>query len=311
MRKTGFLHDNRYLLHETGPYHPEIPERLNAIYSGIEEAGLLKHLTLIRAVPADMKWIETVHDRDYIDQLRRCLRVRQIPVLLPGQPDVPRHLRHRPAGRGRDSGSRADGDGGGIWTTPSARSARRATTPRRPRPWGFAISTTWPSPPAIFSKSGAIEKVAIIDFDVHHGNGTQHIFENDPTVFYYSIHEHPSFAFPGTGREFESGSGPGHGFTRNSPALPGQDDAEYQRLIRTDLLPAMATLPTGGHPGFLRLRRPRRRRHVEHAGQHGGVFLDHGTDRQAGGHAIARAGWFPFWKAAIAWNACRSWPATT
>ncbi len=78
----------------------------------------------------------------------------------------------------------------------------------------------------------------IVDFDVHHGNGTQHMFEQDPSVFYYSIHEHPSFAYPGTGREFEYGIGEGYGFTKNSPALPGWGDEEYKRLIENDLLPA-------------------------------------------------------------------------
>jgi len=83
-----------------------------------------------------------------------------------------------------------------------------------------------------------IKKVMIVDFDVHHGNGTQHLFEQDPSVFYYSIHEHPSFAYPGTGREFEYGTGEGYGFTKNSPALPGWGDEEYKRLIENDLMPA-------------------------------------------------------------------------
>ena len=83
-----------------------------------------------------------------------------------------------------------------------------------------------------------IQRVGIVDFDVHHGNGTQQIFERDPTVFYYSIHQHPSFAYPGTGREFENGSGEGHGFTRNTPVLPGKGDAEYERLFQKDLFPA-------------------------------------------------------------------------
>jgi acetoin utilization deacetylase AcuC-like enzyme len=81
-----------------------------------------------------------------------------------------------------------------------------------------------------------IERVGIIDFDVHHGNGTQHIFEQDPTVFYYSIHQHPSFAYPGTGREFEYGTGTGYGYTKNNPVLPGQGDEEYTRLIQENLL---------------------------------------------------------------------------
>ena len=83
-----------------------------------------------------------------------------------------------------------------------------------------------------------IPKVGIIDFDVHHGNGTQHIFEKDPSVFYYSIHQHPSFAYPGTGREFEKGSVDGYGFTKNTPVLPGQGDEDYRHYLKRDLVPA-------------------------------------------------------------------------
>jgi acetoin utilization deacetylase AcuC-like enzyme len=83
-----------------------------------------------------------------------------------------------------------------------------------------------------------VGKVGIVDFDVHHGNGTQHIFENDASVFYYSIHQHPSFAYPGTGREFEKGNQEGQGFTLNTPVLPGQGDEEYHQYIKRDLLPA-------------------------------------------------------------------------
>jgi acetoin utilization deacetylase AcuC-like enzyme len=86
-------------------------------------------------------------------------------------------------------------------------------------------------------KEYGISRVGIIDFDVHHGNGTQHIFDQDPTVFYYSIHQHPSFAYPGTGREFENGNSLGHGFTKNSPILPGHGDDEYKRLMEKDLFP--------------------------------------------------------------------------
>jgi acetoin utilization deacetylase AcuC-like enzyme len=83
-----------------------------------------------------------------------------------------------------------------------------------------------------------VGRIGIVDFDVHHGNGTQHIFEEDSEVFYYSIHEHPSFAYPGTGREFEKGSGPGLGTTLNSTVLPGQGDEVYKEKIVQDLMPA-------------------------------------------------------------------------
>ncbi|MBU1183216.1 MAG: histone deacetylase, partial [Proteobacteria bacterium] len=66
MKKTGFLYDEAYMLHDTGPYHPEVAERLISIYNGIKEAGLLPRLTLLKGRPADMKWIETAHDISYI-----------------------------------------------------------------------------------------------------------------------------------------------------------------------------------------------------------------------------------------------------
>ncbi len=66
MKKTGYLYDIRYMLHDTGPYHPEAPERLQATHKGISEGGLLEKLFQIEAVSSDLKWIEAVHDPDYI-----------------------------------------------------------------------------------------------------------------------------------------------------------------------------------------------------------------------------------------------------
>jgi len=69
MKKTAFLYDARYLLHYTGLFHPEVPDRLPAIYQGIEKAGLLSKLNRVLAVLPNMKWVEAVHDRKYIDRL--------------------------------------------------------------------------------------------------------------------------------------------------------------------------------------------------------------------------------------------------
>jgi acetoin utilization deacetylase AcuC-like enzyme len=238
MRKTGFLHDNRYLLHETGAYHPEVPERLTAIYKGIEAAGLLTHLTRIHPVPADRKWIETVHESAYIDRFGDACMAGKSHFCCPDNPMCTDTY---------DTALLAVGgileavrmvmqgaiDNAFCAVRPPGHHAEAAEA------MGFCYFNNVAIAARYLQQEWGIEKVAIIDFDVHHGNGTQAIFEKDPTVYYYSIHEHPSFAYPGTGREFESGSGPGYGFTRNSPALPGQDDGEYQRLIKRDLLPEM------------------------------------------------------------------------
>ena len=74
MRKTGFLYDQEFLLHETGAFHPETPERLTAIHKGISSAGLLKKLRMISGRPVDLEWVETVHPRSYVEGLERaCL----------------------------------------------------------------------------------------------------------------------------------------------------------------------------------------------------------------------------------------------
>ena len=92
MNKTGFLYDLRYLLHDTGPYHPEMAERLQVIYKGIEDAQLLPHLVRISAQRADLKWIRGSSFRPIYPQIRRGVLFRQSLSGPSGQPDVRRHL---------------------------------------------------------------------------------------------------------------------------------------------------------------------------------------------------------------------------
>jgi acetoin utilization deacetylase AcuC-like enzyme len=83
-----------------------------------------------------------------------------------------------------------------------------------------------------------VGKVLILDWDVHHGNGTQHSFEDDPTVFFCSFHQHPRTLYPGTGLAEERGRGAGTGFTLNIPFPPGAGDDEYRRAFDDAFLPA-------------------------------------------------------------------------
>jgi acetoin utilization deacetylase AcuC-like enzyme len=240
MNKTGFLYDERYLLHDTGPYHPEVPARLEAIYSGIKDANLLSLLTLIKASSADLKWIETVHERDYINRFKKaCLEGKKI-FDSPDNQMCPETY---------DTALLAVG---GILDTIDLVMKNKidnAFCAVRPpghhaetnKAMGFCYFNNVAIAARYLQKEWNIKKVGIVDFDVHHGNGTQHIFEEDPTVFYYSIHQHPSFGYPGTGREFEKGSGPGYGFTLNSPVLPDQGDREYKKFFKNDLFAAFET----------------------------------------------------------------------
>ena len=237
MRNTGFMYDQSYLLHDSCPYHTEVHERLEAIYQGIEEAGLLPNLVQIQGERADLRWIETVHDIDYIrrfeevcyagrktmdtpdcamcsDTFETALLasggiIRAVEMLMQGEIDNA-FCAVRPPGHHAETGEAM----------------------------GFCYFNNVAVAARYLKQQWDIGKVGIIDFDVHHGNGTQHIFEKDPSVFYYSIHQHPSFAYPGTGREFEQGSAEGQGFTKNTPVLPGHGDEEYAHYIKRDLLPA-------------------------------------------------------------------------
>ena len=240
MKRTGFLYDKRYLLHDTGPYHPERAERLQALHQGIHDAGYLSHLTHMTGSLPDMQWVQAVHTAEYIRRFEElCLGGRRTLDCEDNQ-------------MGPDTWETAKLAVGGVIEAARrimANEIDNAFCAVRPpghhaeagEAMGFCYFNNVAIAACYLQKQWGIKRVGIIDFDVHHGNGTQHIFEKDPSVFYYSIHQHPSFAYPGTGREFENGSGPGYGFTKNSPVLPGQGDDEYRRLIVKDLLPAFKT----------------------------------------------------------------------
>jgi acetoin utilization deacetylase AcuC-like enzyme len=237
MKRTGFLYDKRYLLHDTGPYHPERAERLEAIHQGIHDAGLLGHLTQVRSRLVDMKWVQAIHTHEYLRRFEElCLAGRRTLDCEDNQ-------------MCRDTYETAQLAAGGVLEAARMLMANEldnafcAVRPpghhaERGEAMGFCYFNNVAIAARYLQMEHKVERVGIIDFDVHHGNGTQHIFEQDPTVFYYSIHQHPSFAYPGTGREFEMGAGQGYGFTKNSPVLPGNGDDEYRRLIEKDLLPA-------------------------------------------------------------------------
>jgi acetoin utilization deacetylase AcuC-like enzyme len=239
MNKTGFLYDKRYQLHTTGEFHPEVPDRLPSVYSGIKEAGLLAQLVLIPASMPDMKWIESVHDQNYIQRFEAACSSGKSAF---DSPD------NQMCSFSYETALLAVG--GILETVRQVMDGQlnNAFCAVRPpghhaeinRAMGFCYFNNIAIAARYVQREWNIARVGIVDFDVHHGNGTQHIFEDDPSVFYYSIHQHPSFAYPGTGREFEYGKNSGHGFTKNSPVLPGQGDQEYRQLIQSDLLPAFA-----------------------------------------------------------------------
>ncbi len=237
MAKTGLVFDERYLQHQTFNDHPECGARLTAIMEGLTSEGLLDSLIRISAEPANQRWIETVHNIHYIMKFEEAC--------LWGLPD----FEHQDNSICRETYETAVLAVGGVLKAIDAmmnNEVKNAFCAVRPpghhaeanQAMGFCYFNNVAIGARYLQQQHNVEKVCIIDFDVHHGNGTQHIFDTDSSVFYYSIHEHPSFAYPGTGREFETGFSTGEGFTKNSPILPGRGDEEYQKRLLNDLVPA-------------------------------------------------------------------------
>jgi acetoin utilization deacetylase AcuC-like enzyme len=237
MKRTGFLFDDRYMLHDTGPEHPEAPERLRAAYEGVEQAGLLPKLTLIQARRVEEKWLRTVHAEGHIRRFEEACLCGYGEY---GHPD------NQLCTETFDIAMLAVGgviEAAGMVMRGQIDNAFCAVRPpghhaEANKAMGFCYFNNVAIAAKHLQIEWGIKRVGIVDFDVHHGNGTQHIFEQDPTVFFYSIHEHPSFSYPGSGREFEKGSDEGYGYTLNSPMLPGQGDKEYMETIERDLVPA-------------------------------------------------------------------------
>ena len=237
-RQTGFLFDEVYRHHLVGDTgHPERPERLTAILGGLEKAGLLNRLTRIPARPATDEELALAHDRAYIDLVKRELaNVQGVSELSTGDTDVT-----------RESLAAARAAVGGVLNAADAVASGRmknafcAVRPpghhaTRDRGMGFCIFNNVAIAARYLQKVHGIRRVLIVDFDYHHGNGTQDIFYDDDSVFYFSTHHYG--AYPGTGSAAETGAGKAAGTKLNVPLPPGASDAQILAAFEQQLVPA-------------------------------------------------------------------------
>ena len=102
---------------------------------------------------------------------------------------------------------------------------------------GFCLFNNVAIAARYLQRNHGVDRVAIVDWDVHHGNGTQDVFYEDPSVFYFSIHQSP--LYPGTGLAHERGAGKGVGTTLNAPMAPGSESGDYIELFKKTLKPAL------------------------------------------------------------------------
>ncbi len=238
MRRTGYVYDERYLKHDPGSWHPERPERLKAIQKNLLESSLLELLVPIQPYEAPLEWVTRLHDPDYVRRFQEaCAAGKQIFEV----PDC---------GISEQSYEIALLAAGGVMAAVDAVMADKvdnafcAVRPpghhaERDRALGFCFFNNVALGAFYLLENYGLERVAIVDWDVHHGNGTQHLFESDPRVFYVSLHEDPQYCYPGTGYRRETGKGPGQGYTLNLPFPVRAGDKEYLEALHGEALPRL------------------------------------------------------------------------
>ncbi len=235
MGMTGLVYDPHYLEHDMGHGHPESPERLRAIVARLESSGLLARLVRIVPRPAEDEWITQIHSPQYVETLKRH-RPSSGRVQL--DPDTSMSPGSLPAAYLAAGGVLAACD---AIVQGTVRHAFCAVRPpghhaERTRAMGFCLFNHVAIAARYLQKRHGLSRVLIVDWDVHHGNGTQHSFEDDPSVLFFSTHQYPHY--PGTGRATETGTGAGEGFTINVPMEAGEGDEAYVDVFQRVLVPA-------------------------------------------------------------------------
>jgi acetoin utilization deacetylase AcuC-like enzyme len=222
----GLLLDKLYEEHDTGT-HPERSERLKAVALGVED---LRGLELVRLAPVrgDVETLALAHDKGYIEWVGQQIEAGA--TRLDADTKV--------CARSYDVALQAVGGSlGGIEEIMAGRLKRAFFAIRPPghhaerdQAMGFCLFNNVAVAARHLVVNHKLDRVAVFDFDVHHGNGTMHIFYDDPSVFYSSVHQWPWY--PGTGRKEETGVGRGLGTTLNFPYPSGAGNEEYETATR-------------------------------------------------------------------------------
>ena len=223
MKQVGLISDLCFLEHITSDSHPEHPDRLRVVYATLDEEEMRDRFAVLAPRMATLDELQSIHTEAYVGRIESTRGCSHLML----DPDT--HLSSETYRVARLAA-------GGLLELLDALDVgtiRNGFALIRPpghhaeasRGMGFCIYNNVAIAARHAQQKGLARKILIVDWDLHHGNGTQHAFESDPTVLYVSSHMYPYY--PGTGRMEETGKGPGKGFTVNIPLPGGQGDHDF------------------------------------------------------------------------------------
>jgi acetoin utilization deacetylase AcuC-like enzyme len=254
----GFATSPRFVEHVTGPHHPERPDRIRAICKAVRDAGLVESpnpfpqfnlemgiqrqeqvkLIELEPTPASEELLLLAHTSEHVKRVRHVCEIGG-GVLDLGDTPVGRHS--------CQIAMLSLGSAIAACDAVMSGKVRRAFSAARPpghhaepdRAMGFCLFSNLAIAARYVQKQYGAQRIAIVDFDVHHGNGTQAVLEADSSVLFISLHQDPRTCYPGSGFDWEIGVGPGRGFTLNLPFDPGSGDDDYLRAIDQRVVPEL------------------------------------------------------------------------
>ena len=235
MAKVGIVKDAAFLSHFSNYPHPESPERLLAINQMLDEEKLLEKLTLLPKRIATAREIELIHTPEYLKTIEET-SLRDFTSLDNDTYASKKTFEAALLAAGGtiecvEEVSSGKIDSAFAFVRPPGHHAESN------KAMGFCIFNNIAIAAKYALTNLSLSKVAIVDFDIHHGNGTQNAFWETDEVLYISVHQFPHF--PGTGNLTEIGQGKGEGFTVNIPIPSGCGDIEYLRVFNEIIAPVL------------------------------------------------------------------------
>jgi acetoin utilization deacetylase AcuC-like enzyme len=234
--KTALVADPKCLRHITGFAHPERPERYSAVFDALKEAGLLAKLERVEPRGVTAEDLQLGHEARYLELAEHEI-TSKLPQLSTGDTTIS-------PGSWEAACTAAGSALAAVDVVMTGKVGNAFCLVRPPghhagaaRGMGFCVLNNVAIAARHAQKRHGVKRVLIIDWDVHHGNGTQDIFYADPSVFFFSTHQWPWY--PGTGPASETGEGAGKGTTLNCPLAAGAGRAEIFAAVEKQLMPAM------------------------------------------------------------------------